>query len=516
MKTNLKYFLIFNLLLLTSCGFNTDNNLETDQQEDWIKTKESTVYDGRSNTPPFNHKRYKKYRKSYTRLWKKVSIRSNKKSKVDWHVDKILKNQSRYKSISNALGGKVPWIFIAIVHGMETSYSFSKHLHNGDSLCKKTWRVPAGRPHFAPTGKNGCYTFEESAKDAIVYEKIDRWTGWNRIDVWGYGFEKYNGFGYRNTRINIPSPYLWSYSNHYSKGKYCRDSVYCPNVVSSQAGAMTILKRFVEKGYNPFTGNIANSNQGNGSNRVFVSQHPDIGQSCYALNPSTLDGKNVIPARTTPKNEGAANIKTTLKPGDIFSPFAVTSDGNWYNVAFKLNGTTYGPNNHAWIYKSQVDCNGFLNKTCYAETIAGESIFVRESPNPDANIKMKLKPNAIINVKRASANKLWYEVEFRLEGLKKGWVYKDQINCSGFKQEFTKHRCTVKNMTGEDIRLRSALGVNSPIIEVLNPGDVVFTLLKLSGWFAVETKLNGITYGVTHGNPSFIFSEQLDKCQPVN
>ncbi|HMJ46521.1 MAG TPA: hypothetical protein VK498_04285, partial [Ferruginibacter sp.] len=60
-------------------------------------------------------------------------------------------------------------------------------------------------------------------------------------------FETYNGFGYRRRSINIPSPYLWSYSNHYSKGKYASDGHYDPSLISKQPGTAAILRRLAEK-----------------------------------------------------------------------------------------------------------------------------------------------------------------------------------------------------------------------------------------------------------------------------
>lgn len=44
------------------------------------------------------------------------------------------------------------------------------------------------------------------------------------------------------------SPYLWSYSNHYSKGKYVRDRVFDPEAVSDQCGAAVLLKALQERG----------------------------------------------------------------------------------------------------------------------------------------------------------------------------------------------------------------------------------------------------------------------------
>jgi lysozyme family protein len=55
-----------------------------------------------------------------------------------------------------------------------------------------------------------------------------------------YRWEKYNGWGYRSRGIH--TPYLWSFSEHYTKGKFVRDGVYDSNAVSRQPGASALLK----------------------------------------------------------------------------------------------------------------------------------------------------------------------------------------------------------------------------------------------------------------------------------
>ena len=61
-----------------------------------------------------------------------------------------------------------------------------------------------------------------------------------------FRFEKYNGFGYRSH--GIASPYLWSYSNQYTKGKYVRDGKWDANAVSLQCGAALLVKELVARG----------------------------------------------------------------------------------------------------------------------------------------------------------------------------------------------------------------------------------------------------------------------------
>ena len=60
-----------------------------------------------------------------------------------------------------------------------------------------------------------------------------------------YRWESYNGF--RSWRNGINTPHLWSFSNHYAKGKFIADNVWDPNVVSKQCGAAVLLRVLVDR-----------------------------------------------------------------------------------------------------------------------------------------------------------------------------------------------------------------------------------------------------------------------------
>ena len=61
-----------------------------------------------------------------------------------------------------------------------------------------------------------------------------------------FRFEMYNGFGTRARGIN--SPYLWSFSTHYEKGRFVADYRWDPNAVSDQCGAAVLLFALVRSG----------------------------------------------------------------------------------------------------------------------------------------------------------------------------------------------------------------------------------------------------------------------------
>lgn len=178
---------------------------------------------------------------SYIQLWSTIQIRPEWKKTSDAIAAKIVSNQGRYAAAVS--GTAIPWWFIAVVHAMECSLRFDQHLHNGDPLTARTVRVPSGRPAAGPPP----FTWEESAQDSIVYESLDKVADWGLASVL-FNWHRYNGINNEYKKRGIPTPYLWSGSQHYTKGKYVADHEFDPNAVSGQAGAAVILKALVDMG----------------------------------------------------------------------------------------------------------------------------------------------------------------------------------------------------------------------------------------------------------------------------
>src|SRR5450759_4784793 len=115
----------------------------------------------------------KALRNEYENLFNSLIIRPERIQTVDQTLTNILANQNRYQNVSGIIG--IPWSFVAVIHNMEASLNFSKHLHNGDPLTNRTVQVPAGRP------KNGQppFTWEESASDALTMKGLNATTDWS-------------------------------------------------------------------------------------------------------------------------------------------------------------------------------------------------------------------------------------------------------------------------------------------------------------------------------------------------
>lgn len=180
-------------------------------------------------------------RKEYETLFNSCIIRPERISAIEGLIANLVTNKERYQKVSDIQG--VPWGFVAVIHNMEASQNFTKHLHNGDPLSARTIQVPSGRP------KTGVppFTWEESAGDALAIKGLGALNDWSLAGTL-YQLERYNGFGYRLYHPHVLTPYLWSYSNHYTSGKYVADGTWSDTAPSKQCGSAVLLRRMAENG----------------------------------------------------------------------------------------------------------------------------------------------------------------------------------------------------------------------------------------------------------------------------
>lgn len=193
-------------------------------------------------------------RDEYELLFSKLAIDPVRlEQRVKGNFIQALSDKQRYGAVAQAAG--IPWYVVALIHRLESDSNFGTHLHNGDPLTARTRHVPAGRPVAAPAaGAGRAYTWEESAIDALAQQKqkmndsgADSWSrgDWT-VGAIAYLLEDYNGWGYRKHFPYVKSPYLWSFSNIYTKGKYRSDGRFDTNLVSGQCGGMVLLKYMMD------------------------------------------------------------------------------------------------------------------------------------------------------------------------------------------------------------------------------------------------------------------------------
>lgn len=172
----------------------------------------------------------------YAAKYAAAVIKPEKLDYCEITAKKLLKyKDTHYEPVADAVG--CPWYVVACIHLQECGEDvgvFKAVLHNGEKIVgtgKKTKLVPRGQGPFA--------TWEEAAIDALGGKKALTKQAWDVGSALKF-LEAYNGLGYR--AHETASPYLWSYTNQYVKGKYVADGVWSATAVSKQQGCAAIMK----------------------------------------------------------------------------------------------------------------------------------------------------------------------------------------------------------------------------------------------------------------------------------
>lgn len=206
-------------------------------------------------------------RREYEKLFSDCASAPERRAEIEAVITRMMKSRERYERVGGAVGA--PWFMVAVIHNMECSGRFDCHLHNGNSLAARTHDEPAGRPVTDPASGHFPYTWEESAIDALTYQRFHEWKEWTVAGAL-FKLESYNGFGTRNH--GVYTPYLWggSFADAngdgirdarekpiYLGGKYVRDHVWNPAASSKQIGAAVLLRRMTDQHLIDFPANRA-------------------------------------------------------------------------------------------------------------------------------------------------------------------------------------------------------------------------------------------------------------------
>lgn len=174
--------------------------------------------------------------------WMSAAINPKSTIALDADVSLYRRLSPRYLRVEVIRLNGVPAPVIFCLHQRESSGSFMCSLAQGDPLTHRSRHVPRGRiPNVDPP-----YTWEQCAFDALyVVDRLDR-KDWCYLSPRMDAIEGYNGFGYRSR--GIPSPYLWSGTSIYTRGKFTRDGHFDRMAIDGQLGCAAILKRMQERG----------------------------------------------------------------------------------------------------------------------------------------------------------------------------------------------------------------------------------------------------------------------------
>lgn len=183
----------------------------------------------------------------YEYLYSICTINPGKQAELTAVCKKIIANKKKYQAVEDKIN--TPWYFVAAIHLREASLNFNTYLGNGDPLNKKSVHVPKNRGPFN--------SWEEGAIDALTLEGYAHKTDWS-LGTTFKRLEMYNGAGYRTGRMQgtLPlnaSPYIYSYTPFYIKGRSIEDHSWYPDSVDDNAGCMAILKQLEHMGEVLFT-----------------------------------------------------------------------------------------------------------------------------------------------------------------------------------------------------------------------------------------------------------------------
>jgi lysozyme family protein len=182
---------------------------------------------------------YDNTKADYTSLLMREHVRPEWQGAFDRAANYIIKNRARYEAVAKDLN--IPWALIGCLHWREADGSFAGVLHNGDKIIgtgRKTYHVPAGRGPFD--------SWEDAAVDAINIKLKTRPPAWDLLGVAWFA-ENFNGLGYRKYYPDVKSPYLWSGSTVYDRGKYTSDGHFDRSHRDQQIGVMPLYQIILDK-----------------------------------------------------------------------------------------------------------------------------------------------------------------------------------------------------------------------------------------------------------------------------
>lgn len=163
-----------------------------------------------------------------TKRWS--AARFTRKADFEPVARRLVASKARYLTVSVRTG--VPWFVIAVIHQRESSQRWDRSLAQGDPWSEVSTHVPKGRGPFD--------SWEDAAIDALVIcpPYAAKWKDWTPGGTMTL-LELYNGLGYFNK--GLPSPYVWSGTDQYQRGKYVADGQFDPDHVDKQLGCAGLI-----------------------------------------------------------------------------------------------------------------------------------------------------------------------------------------------------------------------------------------------------------------------------------
>ena len=184
----------------------------------------------------------------YTNLWAKAQILPQFQNAANNLAKQLNSYKSRYEAVKAAT--KVPWWWLACIHERESSCDFHTYLGNGEYVIGPAAMAAGRKTQLVPRGRGPFPDWNTGAIDALHNEGYVGITDWSLPHAL-YLAEGFNGWGYLG---KINSPYIWSWTDLYSSGKFQENrhgSWFNPNLRDPQPGVAAMLKAMITQGFIP-------------------------------------------------------------------------------------------------------------------------------------------------------------------------------------------------------------------------------------------------------------------------
>lgn len=190
----------------------------------------------------------------YQAMWNSMEIHPQHLAVIDATAKRLFASKTKFQELSVLT--HVPWDVIAVIKERECGVDslFDRNIANGQRWDERTTIVPKGRGPFKSWIAAG---YDALVNCAPYASKWKNWTIGGTLTL----LEEYNGEGY--WEHGWANPYLWSYSNHYVRGKYASDGRYAPGLVDQEIGCAPLIARLYALdptiALNPTPGDKANA-----------------------------------------------------------------------------------------------------------------------------------------------------------------------------------------------------------------------------------------------------------------
>lgn len=144
-------------------------------------------------------------------------------------------NRERYEAVAKKTG--IPAELIAALHFRESSGNFNTYLHQGDPLGRPPTHWPTNIPTFSKWEDAAVHALTQKAS---IKKDLGMTADTSDLASMATFAEYYNGLGYHNR--GLVSPYVYSGTTEYKKGKYVADGKFDPNTVDAQLGVIAMVK----------------------------------------------------------------------------------------------------------------------------------------------------------------------------------------------------------------------------------------------------------------------------------